>query len=84
LEWSTYSSSTKFKSLIVSGNFSTNLLQPNTLLVPSLAVLNPVEDYNFKKSSGQNVYETQIALARPVSSLHSFGIFAHDFEPAGF
>ncbi|XP_059478887.1 vanin-like protein 1 [Neocloeon triangulifer] len=79
LEFSTYSASTVFKSLSVSGNFSTDLLQPNTLLVPSLAVLRPTEDYNFETNSAASV--SQMGLTKSISNLHTFGLFAHDFEP---
>jgi hypothetical protein len=78
---STYSSSTKFASLLVSGNFSTDLLQPNTLLVPSLSVLKPVVDYNFETIPVNSIFESKIELLRSEGGLHAFGIFAHDFEP---
>jgi hypothetical protein len=87
LEWSTFSSSTIFKSLAVSGNFSTNLLQPNTLVVPSLAVLVPTQDFDFVTNQlfdDVAVFESKLSLIGMFSNIHSFGIFSHDFEPPIF
>ncbi|XP_065341335.1 vanin-like protein 1 [Cloeon dipterum] len=80
LSLSTYSANTLFKSLVVSGNFSTDLLQPNTLVVPSLDVLRPSDDFLYVPSFPTSA--SRLRLTRSVSNLHAFGIFSHDFEPA--
>jgi hypothetical protein len=71
----------------VSGNFSTNLLQPNTLVVPSLAVLVPTQDFDFVTNQlfdDVAVFDSKISLIGMFSNIHSFGIFSHDFEPPIF
>jgi hypothetical protein len=71
----------------VSGNFSTDLLQPNTLVVPSLSVLVPAQDFDFQTYplyDDASAFDSKISLTGAFSNIHSFGIFSHDFEPPIF